>query len=133
MQSTMMVESLTDALVECVKAAGGSKVVGAKLWPEKMVDAAQRHLLNCLSDGRAEHLTPDQMWLVFKLAREAGCHTGMNYLCESLNYAAPVPVQPVDVAAQLQREVIEASRLLAKSTEKLTALLAQSQTLKAVA
>ena len=38
-------ESLNQALVECVKAAGGSAIVGPKLWPEKMKDAAQRLLL----------------------------------------------------------------------------------------
>ena len=105
-------ESLNDALIECVKAAGGSKVVGNKLFPEKMVDAAQRHLLNCLQDGWAEHLKPDQVAFVFKLAREHGSHVGMAYLCQSLGYAPPVPLQPVDAVAQLQREFIEATREL---------------------
>ena len=49
---TMLDGSLTLALVEAVKALGGSKVVGCKLWPEKAPDAAQRLLLDCLNDDR---------------------------------------------------------------------------------
>lgn len=115
-------ESMHDALIECVKAAGGSKVVGHKLWPEKMVDAAQRHLLNCLQDGRAERLTPEQVHLVFRLAHDAGCHTGMEFLCSSIGYAPPVPVKPQDEAAQLQREFIAATRHLGVMAERIAAL-----------
>jgi hypothetical protein len=105
-------DTLNDAIIECVKASGGSKLVGAKLWPEKQVDAAQRHLLNCLQEGRAEHLKPDQMLLVFRLARDAGCHTGMRYLAHTLGYAEPQPIAPRDEVAELQRQFLEASRTL---------------------
>lgn len=121
-------DSLNDALIECVKAAGGSKVVGHKLWPEKMVDAAQRHLLNCLQEGRSEHLKPEQVVFIFKLAREHGCHVGMAYLCQSLGYAPPVPLQPVDEAAQLQREFIEATRQLALMADRIGGLQASIST-----
>lgn len=117
-------ESLEDALVECVKAAGGSKVVGAKLWPAKMVDAAQRHLLNCLKESRAEHLKPDEVLLILRLAREAGCHTGMAYLAQALGYSVPTPVEPRDEVAQLQREFIAANAEMRARAERLEALLA---------
>lgn len=108
----LLPESLDDALIVCVRAAGGSKVVGSKLWPAKLVDAAQRHLLNCLKDGRAEHLKPEEVMLIFRMAREAGCHTGMAFMAHSLGYAAPQPVEPRDEVAQLQREFIAASRAI---------------------
>jgi hypothetical protein len=115
----LQAESLTDALIECVKAAGGSKVVGHSLWPEKMVDAAQRHLLNCLQDGRSERLTPDQVWLVLKLAHNAGCHAGMEYLSATLGYAPPSPVSPIDEVAQLRRDYIDATHMLSRIAARL--------------
>lgn len=123
MRADLLPESLDDALVECVKAAGGSKVVGARLWPAKLVDAAQRHLLNCLKEGRAEHLKPDEVLLILRMAREAGCHTGMAFLAQSLGYAIPQPVEPRDEVAQLQRDFIAANAEMRARAERLEALL----------
>lgn len=99
-------DTVTDSLIECVKAAGGSKTVGHRLWPEKAVDAAQRHLLACLNDGKAERLTPDQVLLVAQLARDVGCHAYANYCARRLSYAEPVPIKPVDAADELRRQVL---------------------------
>lgn len=130
-----MPESLDDALIECVKAAGGSKVVASRLWPAKLVDAAQRHLLACLNEGRAEHLKPDEVLLVMRLARDAGCHTGMGYLAHALGYAEPVPTAPRDEAAELQRQFVEATRQMAAMAARLEQLqpLVERAALKAVA
>lgn len=129
-------ESWHDALVGCIKAAGGSKVVGHRLFPDKLVDAAQRHLLNCMDDHRAERLTPDQVVLILRLAREKGCHTGMAYLAHSLGYAPPQPIEPRDETAELQRQFIAATAELGKMAERISALqvqLGQLPVLKAVA
>lgn len=99
-------DTVNDALIECVKAAGGSKAVGHKLWPEKAVDAAQRHLLACLNDGKAERLTPDQVLLVAQMARDFGCHAYMAFCARRLSYAEPVPVKPADAADELRRQVL---------------------------
>lgn len=104
----MEFESLHDALVDCVRAAGGAKVVGHKLWPEKAVDAAQRHLLACLSEGKAERLNPDQVVLVLRLARAVGHHGGVGYILAELGYAPTTPIEPRDEAAELMRQYIEA-------------------------
>lgn len=125
MHADLMPESLDDALVECVKAAGGSKVVGSRLWPAKLVDAAQRHLLNCLKEGRAEHLKPEEVLLILRLAREAGHHGGMAYLSHTLGYGAPVAVEPSDEIAQLQREFITANAQMRERADRLEALLLQ--------
>ena len=66
--------SFTLALVEAVKALGGSKAVAGKLWPEKPVEAAQRLLLDCLNDDRPAHLSPDHVLLILRMARQAGHH-----------------------------------------------------------
>jgi len=120
-----MPESLTDALVECVKAAGGSKVVGVKVFPEKLLEPAQRHLLNCLRDGRAERLNPEQVVLIFRLARDAGCHVGMRYLAHTLGYCEPVPVEPRDEVAELQRQFVEASKAMQTMAMRLEQLQPQ--------
>lgn len=130
-------ETLTDCLVDCVKAAGGSKVVGHKIWPEKTVDAAQRHLLNCLSEGRAERLSPDQVLLLAELARDQGCHAYMQYGAQRLRYQAPVPCEPQQQLAELQRQFSQAVAhqqvLLGEIQQLMGQLPAGSTGLKAVA
>jgi len=103
------VDSLNEALVECVKACGGSKQVAGSLWPEKSPEAAQRMLLDCLNDDRAAHLSPDHVVMVLQMARNKGCHVGINYLAERLGYSQPNPIEPSDEAADLQRKFIAAT------------------------
>lgn len=100
----MAYESLNEALIDCVKAAGGSKQVGPLLWPEKTPDSAQRMLLDCLNEDRPAKLSPEQVLLVLRLARAKGMHNGMSFILGDLGYAPPVPVDPRDEAAELQRQ-----------------------------
>lgn len=115
-------ESLNQALVDCVKAAGGSAHVGPKLWPEKTREAAQRQLLDCLNEERPAKLSPEQVLLVLRLARERGHHGGVAYLLESLGYAPTNPIEPKDEAADLMRKVIENQEALAEQMKRLAAL-----------
>ena len=115
-------ESLNECLTACVRAAGGSKVVGHRLWPDKTVDAAQRHLLNCLEEGRAERLSPDKVMLVAELARAAGCHAFMEHCSQRLHYAAPQPVQPADEADDLRRQMLEMGKTLQSALSRLEAI-----------
>lgn len=105
--------SFTLALVEAVKALGGSKVVAGKLWPEKPVEAAQRLLLDCLNDDRPAHLSPDHVLMILRLARQAGHHGAVGWLLADLGYAPPQPVEPRDELGELQREFIAATRQMA--------------------
>ena len=114
--------SFNDALVAAVKALGGSKVVGALLWPEKAPDAAQRLLLDCLNDDRPAHLTPDHVRLILRLARQRGHHDAVAWLLADLGYAAPQPVEPRDEVAELQRQFIEASRAMQQLAGKIERL-----------
>ena len=106
--SGLFPESFTDALKDCIHACGGSKAVGVQLWPEKSPDAAHRLLLGCLNEDRPERLSPDQVVFVLRLARERGCHIGAAYLMRQLGYADPVPVEPRDEMADLQRHFLAA-------------------------
>jgi hypothetical protein len=112
-QPTLFCESITDALREVVRACGGPKVVGCKLWPEKTPDAAARTLSDCLNDARAEKLSPDQVLLLARMGRERGCHAVVAFFASECGYAAPVAIEPEDERAQLHREYIEAVKVLA--------------------
>jgi hypothetical protein len=124
-------ESLNDALIECVKACGGSKQVAHKLWPEKTMEAAQRHLLNCLNEDKAERLAPDQVLFLLKMAREKGHHGGVHFITAYLGYTQPSPVEPHDEIAELQRQFIEATKGLSKMAERIQDL--QRPNVRAVA
>ena len=113
---------INEALIDVVKALGGSKQVAPLLWPTKAPDAAQRLLLGCLNEDRPEHLTPDQVIYVLKLARDRGIHTGVNAICLALGYSEPTPIEPKDEAAELQRQYIEAARSMARMAERLEKL-----------
>lgn len=118
--------SLTEVLIECVKAAGGSKVVGAKLWPDLGVDQAQRKLLDTLNDDRPHRLTPDQALLVAGMARAAGCHAYMRHCSARLHYAMPAAIDPRDEMAELQRQFIAAAHDQRALLERIEALGAQT-------
>lgn len=96
-------ETLNQILIDCVRAAGGSAIVGPKLWPEKVPETAQRMLLDCLNEERPAKLSPDQVLLVLRLAREKGYHGGVNYILQTLGYAPTTPVEPKDEVADLMR------------------------------
>lgn len=129
-------ESINDALIDCVKALGGSKQVGPMLWPEKTPDAAQRTLLDALNPDRPNRLAPEQVLLLLRKARAAGSHDALSWILGDLGYAAPIPVEPVDELAQLQREFIQATQIMSQDLrrmEELQSRIAQQQKLKAVA
>jgi hypothetical protein len=113
------VESFNDALIECVKAAGGSKEVCSVLWPEKPLNEAQRLLLNCLNGDRPEKLSPDQAVLVMKMAKVKGSHIGIEFLCLQMGYTIPKPISKEDEKAELMRQFIEAKNMLVEISKKL--------------
>jgi len=122
------INSLNMALIECVKAAGGSKVVANKLWPEKPLADAQRLLLACLNEDRPEKLSPDQAFFIVGLAKHSGSHFGIEFICKSLGYSIPTPIEPDDEKAQLMREFIEASKQIGLMADKLKTFGVSSET-----
>lgn len=104
-------ESVNDALVSAVTALGGNKKVGAKLRPEMLADQAGGWLRDCLNPDRREKLSPEQVMLIAKMAREAGYHSLMNFIAFDTGYTA----RPIDVETQeaiLQEEFIAAVQKL---------------------
>lgn len=116
-------ESLNDALIEAVKAAGGSANVGAKLWPEKPPQHAQRALLDCLNEDRPAKLSPEQVLLICRLARAKGHHGVIAFILQDLSYAPTSPIDPRDEYAELQRQqvaMLEGMNSLMARMESLT-------------
>jgi hypothetical protein len=118
-QQALFHEDINDALRAAIKACGGTKSVAAKLWPEKTVNDAQSYLNDCLNTARPAKLSPEQVLLLLKWAREAGFHAAMHYVCADAGYETPAPVEPEDEYARLQREYVQAVKLLATLTPKI--------------
>lgn len=126
-------DSINTVLIEAVKALGGSKVVAHKLWPEKAVDAAQRHLLACLNEDKPERLSPDHLMLVLRMARDKGHHGAFAHMCALLGYAEPQPINPKDELTELLREYLEAKKQEAGKSERIERAIASMQQLRSVA
>lgn len=113
------------ALREAVRAAGGTKKVGPLLFPDKAVNGsprAQTHLDDCLNRERREKLNVEQMMVILGLAREAGNHDPMHYICEELGYQKPGPANPETEREQLMREFVEATGLQERLIERMERL-----------
>jgi hypothetical protein len=121
-----VIEGFNGALIACVKACGGSKVVACKLWPEKSPLSAQRLLLDCLSDDRPQKLSPEQVLLVMRMARDAACHEGMEFIAAELGYSW-TPIEPEDERATLQRAFVESTKQLLKMGERIELLQAPAK------
>lgn len=115
----LFVESIDDALRDAVRAAGGAKAVGATLFPSKGVEAAGRYLLDCLNPSRAEHLTPEQMLHVLRIARDAGYHGAKHWLDAAAGYAPTPPVDRDDQRAELARTIAAAGETLRRAVAAL--------------
>lgn len=107
-QPALFHESVHEALKATVAACGGAKVIASALWPEKPMDEAARYLSDCLNPERAANLPLDKLTLLLKLARAKGVHLGITWLLADVGYADPVPIEPEDQHAELQRQFIRA-------------------------
>ncbi|KZT13741.1 MAG: hypothetical protein V4843_02815 [Pseudomonadota bacterium] len=105
MNDPLLYEDELDAAKDAVKALGGAKKVGPLIWPDKAPETAARHLLDCLNGSRAERLSPSQLLLLMRLAREVGFHGLTAYLLREAGYAPPVPVEPQTEAQVLARQM----------------------------
>jgi hypothetical protein len=118
-QPVLFHESILDALGTLVNALGGPMKVGPRLWPEKTLDAAAQLVRDCLNPTRKERFDPEQTLLLLKWGKQVGCHEAINYICFEAGYDKPPILEPEDELARLQREYIEAVKLLSQLTPKI--------------
>ena len=121
-QAALFHESITDAMREVIQALGGTKSVASRMRPEMPPDHAGRWLADCLSAERREKLSPDQVLWLGREGRRIGCHALAYYLFRDLGYADPVPIDPDDEKARLEREFIEAAKSMQAMADRLTRL-----------
>lgn len=101
----LMYEDELDAARDAIKHLGGAKKVGPMVWPDKTPEAASRYLLDCLNPSRAERLSPSQLLMLMRLAREVNFHGLTAYLLREAGYAPPIPVEPQSEAEVLSRRL----------------------------
>lgn len=108
-QQSLIRDTVLEAIRDDVDALGGEKVVGLMLWPDKRCPIkAGKHLQNCLTEDRAERLTPEQVNLIIREARKAGSFCTIAFICDDASMTRPTPIEPEDKRAVLQREFIDA-------------------------
>jgi hypothetical protein len=112
-------DSIEEAIAEACLALGGKKAVAVLLWPSMTVREAHNRLDASLNPERREKLSPSELLMIAKLAREAGCHAVMGYLCSEAGYQAPIPREPEDERAKLQREFIAAQKSMQALAQKM--------------
>lgn len=112
-QPPLFVESSDDAIRDTVRSLGGAKVVGPKLWPAKKPDRAEKDLLDCLNQNNPRELSFDEILLIGEIGRAKGIHLIAGFVNFRLGYAPPVPIDPEDQIAELQRQFIERADSLA--------------------
>ena len=122
MQLSLHHESITDALREVIQAAGGAKVVGAKMFPDMTIDHAAGRVRDCLNYDRRERFTPEQVLMLLRLGHQVGCHAAMSFMAREAGYSDPQPVEPEDEVARLQREYVEATKALLNMANKIDAM-----------
>ena len=118
-QEPLFYEDLNGALAHVVSALGGPKVVGNGLWPSMPVDKAGRKVTDCLRETHAQRFTFDDLIWLLAEARKQGIHSAMAHINEIVGYAAPVPVEPEDEAAQLKREFNKSVKLQGQILKRL--------------
>lgn len=126
-------ESLNQALIDCVRACGGSKVVGPQIWPAKGPEEAQKRLLACLDPSLPAKLAPEEVVFLLRLAKAKGCHVGMHWICDDLSYTHPIPIEPREEAAELQKQFIAATEAMQKLAQRMETLTAGQRHLRAAA
>lgn len=126
MQMSLHHESITDALREVVQSAGGAKNVGALMFPDMPTEHAASRVRDCLNADRRERFTPDQVLMLIRIGRQAGCHAVMMFIAHDAGYADPQPIEPEDEVARLQREFVEASKELMSMATKIESIQARS-------
>lgn len=106
-QIPLVVDCLNDAVRDTCRIVGFNDIA-LELWPKKGTLAAARYLNDCLNPERSHKLDGEEIVYIAKRGREKGVHLIAAFICMETGYAPPVPVDPEDTKAELQRAFIDA-------------------------
>jgi hypothetical protein len=118
-QIRLLVDSLNDAVRDTVRILGVKKIA-KELWPAKGEEAAARYLNDCLNPDRAHELSGPEILLIARRGKEVGCYLITAFINADTGFAPPVPVDPEDEKAELQRRFIEGAAQLEKLAARIT-------------
>jgi hypothetical protein len=127
MQYPLFIEDYNAAIRQTIEALGGFKVVGSAMRPEMDVEKAGRWLSDCVNTDRREELAPPRLAFLRRMARTEGVHILATYEARDAHYADPIPVEPEDAAADLERKFVAAVDTLADMTKRIASLRAQAR------
>lgn len=130
-QFALFHERAEDAAAAVIDACGGRKSFACELWPHKPQRDAHNLIDACLNPERRERFSPEHLMFICKRGREVGCHALMNYMARASGYADPIPVEPEDEIARMQREFVEATKALGQLAARIESV--QSTKLQRVA
>lgn len=111
-------EGPEDALRAAVQALGGAKKVGSIIFPDKGVDAAARHLLDCINASRNEKLDLSQVMLILSMAKESGIHAPFSWFASQVGYDCS-PITKAEEIDRLTTVVEQASKTLSAAVTAL--------------
>lgn len=120
-QLPLLVDTLNDAIRDTARILGMKKIA-KELWPAKGEEAAARYLNDCLNPERAQALSGEEILHIAKRGREAGCYLITAFINAETGFGPPVPIDPEDLKAALQREYIEAVKVHKRIADRLERL-----------
>lgn len=107
MQIPLIVDTLNDAIRDTARAIG-VKRIAKELWPAKSEEEAARYLADCLNPDRPQKLSGEEILVIARRGREQGFYLITAYICADTGFAPPMPIDPEDEKAELQRRYIAA-------------------------
>lgn len=120
-QFPLIVDSLNDAIRDTARAVGFKEIAQA-LWPKKSPDEAARYLNDCLNPDRPQKLDGEEILFIARKGREIGCYLITSYINADTGFAPPVPIDPDDQRAELQRRFIEGAAVLERLAARIKGL-----------
>lgn len=121
-QIPLFVEDYLDAIRATVQALGGFKRLGAEMRPDMGVEAAGRWLSDCCSHDRREKLDLTQLGWLRRQARQANVHILATFEMRDAGYGDPVPVEPEDERAALQRDFIQHAKQMEALVKRINSM-----------
>lgn len=106
MQIPLIIDTLNDAIRDTARAIG-VKRIAKELWPVKSEEEAARYLADCLNPDRLQKLSGEEIMLIARRGREQGVYLITAFINAETGFAPPIPIEPEDEKAELQRRYIE--------------------------
>lgn len=104
-QAVLWHDCIEDAIGTAVRVLGGPKKVAMFLWPAVAAanpETAYTRLMHCLNPEKKEKLSPSELLLIARKAREAGDNSIMEFLARDLGYELK-PLSPAEVKKAAKR------------------------------